>query len=102
MKSTVFARPNLKALLVAAIVLVAVQQIITYAHSQALLRPLSVNAREITDEELRQLIRSATETPTAEAYVRISRCYEQRGDYRRALQYLRRAERASQAEDGAD
>jgi hypothetical protein len=102
MKSTVFVRPNLKVFLLGAIVLVVVQHIITFAHSQALSKPLPVNAREITDEDLRLLVRQATENPSVDAYMRISRYYEARGDYRRALQFLRRAERISQAEDGAE
>jgi tetratricopeptide (TPR) repeat protein len=102
MKSTVFARPNLKVFLLGAILLVVIQHIITYAHSQALFKPLPANARELSDEDLRQMVRQATETPTVDAYLRLSHCYEARGDYRRALQYLRRAERISQAEDEPD
>jgi len=96
MKNTVFVRPNLQVFLLGAIVLVVVQHIISYAQSQALPNPLTVNAGELSNAELRSLVRRATENPTAEAYVRISNCYEKRGDYRRALQYLRRAERVSQ------
>lgn len=93
--NTVFARPNLKAFLLAAVVLLVVQHWISNAQSQgtALLRPLPVHARELSDADLQRFIWRANEKPTYEAYLRISQCYEQRGDYRKAIQFLRRAEK---------
>jgi hypothetical protein len=96
MNSTVFVRPNLKGFLVGAILLLVVQHIITTGHGQA--RPVPVNARELTSSELQQLVRRAVESPTVELYMRLSHCYEKRGDYKRALQYLRKAERLGQTE----
>ena len=96
MKSTVFVRPNLKGFLVGAILLLVVQHVITIGQGQA--RPVVVNARELTDSELQQLVRRAIESPTVELYMRLSHCYEKRGDYKRALQYLRKAERLGQSE----
>ena len=96
MKSTVFVRPNLKFFLVGAILLVVVQHVMTSGQGQSGLLP--VNARDITDTQLQQLIRQAVENPSVQIYMRISNCYERRGDFRRALQYLRRAEKVGQTE----
>jgi hypothetical protein len=96
MKSTVFVRPNLKGFLVGAIILLVVQHIITTAQSQS--RPTSVHAREVSNSELQQMVRRAVESPNVELYMRLSHCYEKRGDYKRALQYLRKAERLGQTE----
>src|SRR5882762_2650809 len=104
MKSTVFVRPNLKIFLLGAILLVVVQHLITNGHSQAqaLSRPLPLNAREVTDKELQDLVKRGKEKPSAEIYMRISHCFEKRGDYKKALQYLRRAEKVGQSEDTSE
>jgi hypothetical protein len=104
MKSTVFVRPNLKVFLLSAILLVVVQHLITNGHSQApaLSKPLVANARELSERELQELIKRAAERPSAEIYMHISHCFEKRGDYKRALQYLRRAEKVGQSEDNSE
>lgn len=102
--NTVFARPNLKGFLLGAVLLLVVQHFISSGHSQgrALARPLPVNARELTDEEIRGWIRDAAEHPSAELYTRISNAYERRGEYRKALLYLRRAETLHQMREAAE
>jgi hypothetical protein len=101
MKSTVFVRPNLKMFLLGAVVVVVVQHLITsgFSQGQRSTRVLPVNAREMTDSDLRELIRRATESPSVENYLRVSRCFESRGEYKKALQYLRRAEKFGQSEE---
>ena len=101
-KNTVFARPNLKAFLLAAVALLVVQHLLSSAHSQgaSLTRPLSVSARELTDADFQQLIWRANENPSYEAYLRISQYYEKRGEYRKALQFLRRAEKFGRLDEG--
>lgn len=100
MKSTVFVRPNLKAFIVGGVLLVVVQHFMMAGHSQgqSVFKPLTANARELDETELREMIRHATEFPSAESYMRLSVVYEKRGDFKRALQYLRRAERVAQVE----
>lgn len=100
MKSTVFVRPNLKIFLLGAILLSVVQHLMINGQGQS--KPISVNARELTDSQLQQLIRQAVEKPSVQLYTRISHCYEKRGDYKRALQYLRRAEKIGQTEEGIE
>ena len=101
MKTTVFVRPNLKVFLVGAILLVVVQHLITSVHSQAPLisEPVSAQARGISDAELDGLLKRAAERPTSQLYTLISHCYEKRGEYRKAMLYLRRAEKIGQTQD---
>lgn len=101
MKSTVFVRPNLKAFVLGGIMLLLLHHLISSVHSQASAssRPLPVNAREVTDAQIQQLIRQATEAPSPEAYIRISHYYEARGDYKKALLFLRRAEKVEPASE---
>ena len=104
MKSTVFVRPNLKMFLVGGVLLVAIQHLITNGQSQGegLAKSMPVNAREMTESDLQELIQKATETPSVQIYMRISRCYEKRGEYRKALLFLRRAEKVGQSEEASD
>jgi hypothetical protein len=104
MKSTVFVRPNLKMFLLGAVLLVVVQHLITsgLSQGQGSSRLLPVNAREMTESEMRELIKRATETPSVENYLRVSRCFEKRGEYKKALLYLRRAERFGQSDESPD
>jgi hypothetical protein len=104
MNTTVFVRPNLKVFLLGAIALIAVQHLIVtvYSQAQALGKPLPVHAREVNDRQLQELIQYAIEKPSAEIYMRISHCFEKRGDFRKALVYLRQAEKASQMDSGGD
>ena len=104
MKSTVFVRPNLKMFLLGAVLLVVVQHLITsgLSQGQGSSRLLPVNAREMTESEMRQLVKRATETPSVENYLRVSRCFEKRGEYKKALLYLRRAERFGQSDESPD
>ena len=97
MKSTVFARPNLKMILLGAILLLVVQHFIANGHSQATaIQPALVNAREGVTDELGILLKAAAEKPSAQIYRRISAGYERRGEYRKAVQFLRRAEKLAQ------
>jgi len=101
--NSVFVRPNLKAFLFGAVALLLVQHLISSGHSQpSAPRPLPVNGRELSEADVVELTRYANEHPSPEIYLRISRDYERRGDYRKALQYLRRAEKLSQSVDLGD
>lgn len=101
MKSNVFVRPNLKAFILGGVILVVVQHFMTDGHSQTqrLLKPLSANARELGDHDLRELIRVVAENPSTEAYMRLSNYFEKRGNYRQALHFLRSAENFEPSDD---
>ena len=103
MNNTVFVRPNLKVFLLGAVLLLVVQHLISSGHSQGpASRAVPANARELSDTELQAILREAAEKPTSAAYMRISRLYEQRGDHKKAIQYLRRAEKLSQMEEASE
>ena len=103
MKSAVFARPNLKALLLGAILIAVVQNFIANGHSQASV----VHARAVSrpngpDADIEQMLEQAEITPTAQLYARISRLYERQGEIKRALFYLRKAQLLAQLEESDD
>ena len=100
MKSTVFVRPNLKVFIFGGILLLVIQHLIINVHSQATQgKPLILNARELTDPDLRELIERAKQTPSTQLYLRISHYFEKKGDYRQALLYMRRAEKLAHLQD---
>lgn len=104
MKSTVFVRPNLKMFVLGGVLLAALHHLITNGHSegQGSSKPLPINAREMTEDDLQVLLRRAKEAPSVEIYTRLSRCYESRGEYKKALLCLRRAEKVSQSDDSPE
>jgi hypothetical protein len=95
MKGPLFARPNLKGFLAGALLVCAVHQLTTTGRSAApkLAAPISLADYRASDEEIYQLVEYAAENPSPEIYRRISKCYENRGEVRRALLYLRQAEK---------
>ena len=90
--------------LLGAVLLVVLQHLITsgLSQGQGSSKLLPVNAREMTESDLRELVKRATESPSVENYMRVSRCFENRGDYKKALLYLRHAERVGQSEESFD
>ena len=95
MKGTLFARPNLKWFLVGALLVSGVHQLTTTGRSAApkLAAPISLADYRASDEEIEQLVAYAVEHPSPELYCRVSKCYENRGELRRALFYLRQADK---------
>ena len=95
MKGTLFARPNLKWFLVGALLVSGVHQLTTTGRSAApkLAAPTSLANYRASDEEIEQLVAYAVEHPSPELYCRVSKCYENRGELRRALFYLRQADK---------
>jgi len=107
MKKTVLARPNLKVFLLGAIVIVAIQHLITNGLSQssALARPLVVSAREpndCVDEELGSILAQADRAPASQVCTQLSDYYAARGDYRKALRYLRLSNLFAEAEEDSE
>jgi len=104
MKSAVLARPNLKFFVISAVVMVILQHLLTNGLLQSVVSAglITANGRQVTDAQLEDWLQRARQEPSAAAYVRISNAYEQRGDYKRALQYLRRAEKLGFTEDATE
>ena len=101
MKNTVFVRPNLKLFVLAAILIAVVQDFIANGHSQRpnLLRVDAESAAIISPSDLEELLEQSLQAPSSELYTRISYCFEQRKDFRRALLYLRRALKLAEVEE---
>jgi hypothetical protein len=97
MKSTVFVRPNIKMFLLAAVMIVAVHHLISNVHSQGQTsKILPVNARGISEQDVEALVKRSAGVHSPELYMRISYLLQQKGDYKRALLFLRRAEKVEQ------
>ena len=99
MKSKLFVRPNLKLFALGAI-------LIALVHDFALNGPMDASGlsytpglSKISEEELQKYIRVAENKADPEMFTRISYAFEKRGDPRKALLYLRKAERCTPAED---
>ncbi len=101
MKSAIFARPNLKALLLGAILIAVVQNFIANGHSQA--TPLHPKAPDkldkASDRTVEQLCAQAEEAPDSHFYMDLSHWYEKRGEMKKALIYLRKAQILAQIEE---
>lgn len=101
MKRSVLARPNLKFFLLGAILLLAVQDMLTSGHSQGnLLAQARVRTGTTASDELLDALRAeAIRKPTPEIYMQLSDQYQRRGDIKKALSFLRRAEKAADASE---
>jgi hypothetical protein len=101
MKSEVLARPNLKFFIISGIIMLFIQHFVSSGlfSGRAATGLFVLNAGAVTDTELDVWLRQARENPSVAAYVRISHVYERRGDYKRALQYLRRAEKVGSLDE---
>ena len=104
MKKTVFARPNLKVFLLGAIVIVAIQHLITNGLSQnsGANRPLAVYAREPMEPGLDQILSQVDRLPSSQICTQLSDYYAARGEFRKALRYLRLASLFAETEQESD
>ena len=104
MKSTIFVKPNLKLFVLAAVLIAVIQHFIGNGRSQASVLPgLAPRKIEVeADPELYELLMAARKNPTPQIYRRISVYFERRGDARKAVLYLRRAELIAQYEESFD
>lgn len=96
MKGPLFAKPDLKWFVIGALLIALVHQLTIQGHSQApkfSLQAIEADYRA-SEDEMQHLLAYAEERPSAEAYLRVAACYQNRGEIRRALHYMREAERA--------
>jgi hypothetical protein len=100
MNSSVLARPNLKVFILGAVVLLIVQHLVSSDQSQdsGSSGNLIVYAREQEDPGVSRILQDAGRMPSLDVYMQISHYYELRGDFRRALIYMRLADLASSLE----
>ena len=98
MRGPLFARPNLKWLLITALLVIIVDQLTTAVRSE----PPQLSAQIVnpnyraSDEEIHKMVTYAIEHPSVEAYTRVAVCYQNRGQLRKALLFLREADKAGQ------
>jgi hypothetical protein len=100
MKSNLLVRPNLKMFLVAALLIAVLQDLISNGQSNTSILTAWAAPKNIgSEKELQQLLAKAEQEPSTEVYVRLSNCFERRGDFKSARLYLRRAEALSELEE---
>src|SRR5258705_7714443 len=92
MKSTLLVRPNLKLILVGALLIAVLQDLISNGQSDSSILTAWAPKTYDSERELQQLLDRAEKEPSAELYAKISDCFERRGDLKAARQYLRRPE----------
>ena len=101
MRNTVLARPNLKLFLLAAVVIALLHDFISNGRSQASVfrqsNPRIVSM--VTDQELDALLKETEQRPSAARFAQISDIYEKRGDVRKAIHYLRKADYYAELEE---
>ena len=102
MKSMVIVRPNLKLILLGALLIAVIHNVIVPGHSEVTVT--RVSAREpacsaALQRELEGLLDQARTNPSAEIYTRIADCYEQQRNLKQAIRYLRRAQKIGLMQD---
>src|SRR2546422_11374734 len=102
MKSGVLARPNLKGFLLGAILIAVIQNFIANGHCPGAVLYARVPCKLDSETDLQKLLTVAENDPNSDLYASISRCYEKRGDMKKALLYLRKAQFLAQFEDAND
>jgi hypothetical protein len=103
MKSSLFARPNLKVFLFGGLLLIVLNDLLRLTPFQASARTVPAVAKtgSVSEDELLRLLEHAARHPGYEVYMKISYGYEKRGDFKRAMDYLIRADRFFQMEEEA-
>jgi hypothetical protein len=101
MNGSLFARPNLKWFLIGALLVAAVHQLTIAGHSEgpAFSEQVLRADYQPSDDEIQQLVTYAVQNPSSESYGRVAACYQKRGEIRKALLYLREAEKAGDTLD---
>jgi len=99
MKKSIFARPNLKMFLIAALGIAVVQDLITNGQGENSILTTWAAKPIDSERELRDLLQKAEQEPTSDVYARIGRLFERRGDLKNAQHYMRRAELLAEVED---
>ena len=96
MNGPLFARPSLKWFVIGSLLIAVVHQVTIQAHSQGpKFAEHIVDPRyRASNHEIQELLMHALEHPSTEAYLRVAACYQNRGETRRALLFLREAEKA--------
>jgi uncharacterized protein HemY len=86
--------------LVGALLIAVLQDLISNGQSDSSILTAWASPKTMDSEkELQQLLDKAEKEPSPEIYVRLSDCFERRGDFKSARLYFRRAEAISQLDE---
>ena len=86
--------------LIGALAIAVLQDLISNGQSDTSILTAWASPKTMDSEkELQQLLAKADNDPSSEIFVRLSDCFERRGDFKNARLYLRRAEAMSQIEE---
>ena len=96
--SGIFARPNLKLFVLGAILILVAQALVSTAQTEWT-KAIPTSSVAGSQVDLNRLLAAAREHPSFELLTRISQHYEKMGDYRQAIQYLRKADQTESAGD---
>ena len=93
-ETTVFARPNLRLFALSAALLLGLAELIGNGGASGMQKavPWLDSVNYLSKSELNRVIVEAQENPSCQRFLYISRCFERRRDYRKAMEYLRRAD----------
>lgn len=93
MQSRILVRPNLKLIVLGALLIAVLHHVVTSGKSEpSFLRDPQYRATWLGDEDLAQLIDAVEANPSAPGYMLISQVYEKRRDIRKALHYIKKAD----------
>ena len=102
MQSRILVKPNLKLILLGALLIAVLHDVFTSGRSQPYFRQSQFRASWLSDKEFGDLIEEAETYPSSSAYMLISQMYEKRGDMRKAILYIRKADAMGAFEEPED
>ena len=103
MRGTILVKPNLKLILLGALMIAVLHDVFSSGNSETnAFRDHQYRVSWLSDAELVQLINKVDSTPHPAGYMLISEAYQHRGDARKALYYLKKAEASGPLEDWED
>lgn len=93
MHSRILVKPNLKLIVLGALLIAVLHDVFTSGKSEpSFLRSPQHRAVWMSDEELARLIEAVDARPTAAGYMLISEAYERHHDIRKAMYYIQKAD----------
>ena len=102
MRKGILVKPNLKLILLGALLIAALHDVFTRGMSESAIMEHPYRVSWMSDQELSRLIDQIDAEPNSAGYILIAQAYEKRGDTRRALYFMRKAEAISPLLDLAD
>ena len=101
MQSRILVKPNLKLILLGALLIAVLHDVFTSGKSESF-RNHPYRVTWLSDEELDELLEEVASAPNYAGYMLISEAYEKRGDIRKAMYYMRKADVIGRLEDSEE